>query len=92
MGLNGQALMANAYKYTVFIKNSIAFPYFGKDYIRSNLVHETCKVDNGTRTCKNVPCLYKRGDGGNNVNDLNNGCQIFKLGEMVEMAGGNFSE
>ena len=92
MGLNGQALMANAAGYTVFIKNSIAFPYFGKQYIRNNLVNKTCKSRNGIVTCKNKPCLYERGEGGNNIDDLNNGCQIFELGKMVEMAGGNFSQ
>ena len=93
MGLNGQALMANAAEYTVFIKNSVAFPYFDKEYVRNNLVNKSCKeAKNGTLVCKNKPCLYKRGNGGDNVDDLNNGCQIFKLGQMVEMAGGNFSE
>ena len=85
--------MASAAGYTVFIKNSIAFPYFGKEYIRNNLVHKTCKTEkNGTVVCRPKPCLYKRGEGGTNMNDLNNGCQIFQLGKMVEMAGGNFSE
>ena len=85
--------MGNAAGYTVFIKNSVAFPYFGKEYVRNNLVKETCKeVGNGTLVCKNKPCLYKRGEGGNNIDDKNNGCQIFELGKMVEMAGGNFSQ
>ena len=92
MGLNGQALMAHAAGYTVFIKNSIAFHYFGKQYIRNTLVNKTCKSRNGIVTCKNKPCLYERGEGGNNIDDLNNGCQIFELGKMVEMAGGNFSQ
>ena len=78
--LNGQALMANASIYTVFIKNSVAFPYFGTGYVRSNLIHSP------------KPCIYKRGEGGDNIDDLNNGCQIFELGKMVEMAGGNFTE
>ena len=85
--------MGNAAGYTVFIKNSVAFPYFGKEYVRNNLVKKTCKkLVNGTVVCKSKPCLYERGKGGNNINDLNNGCQIFELGKMVEMAGGNFSE
>ena len=91
-GLNGQALMGNAAGYTVFIKNSVAFPYFGKEYVRNNLVNKSCKMINGVQVCKNKPCLYKRGEGGDNIDDKNNGCQIFELGKMVEMAGGNFSE
>ena len=91
-GLNGQALMGNAAGYTVFIKNSVAFPYFGKEYVRNNLVNKSCKMVDGVEVCKNKPCLYKRGKGGDNSDDKNNGCQIFELGKMVEMAGGNFSE
>ena len=84
--------MANAAGYTVFIKNSVAFPYFGKEYVRNNLVNKTCTEKNGALVCRHKPCLYKRGKGGNNIDDHNNGCQIFQLGKMVEMAGGNFSE
>ena len=65
-GLNGQALMGNAAGYTVFIKNSVAFPYFGKEYVRNNLVNKSCKMVNGVQVCKNKPCLYKRGEGGDN--------------------------
>ena len=39
--------MAMAEDYTVFVKNSIAFPYFGEQYMRNNL------ISNGRR-----PCLY----------------------------------
>ena len=42
-----RALMAKAEDYTVFVKNSIAFPYFGEQYMRNNL------ISNGRR-----PCLY----------------------------------
>ena len=42
-----RALMAMAEDYTVFVKNSIAFPYFGEQYMRNNL------ISNGRR-----PCLY----------------------------------
>ena len=71
-----RALMQKAEDYTVFIKNSVAFPYFGDEFARNNLIGK------GGR-----PCMFKfLPDGGNN------GCQIFRLGDMVTYAGGNFSE
>jgi hypothetical protein len=66
-----RALMVKAEDYTVFVKNSIAFPYFGPQYVRNNLIGN-----------KGRPCLYSKSKPG---------CQIFRLGDMVEMAGGNFS-
>ena len=69
-----RALMTNAKDYTVFVKNSIAFPYFGDQYVRNNLI-----ADGGK------PCLFT-------IANPDPGCQIFRLGEMVELAGGNFSE
>ena len=60
--------------YTVFVKNSIAFPYFGPEFVRNNLIS-----NNGR------PCLFK-------AKDPDQGCQIFKLGDMVQMAGGNYSK
>jgi len=69
------ALMQKAEDYTVFIKNSMAFPYFGEEYARNNL------IGNNKR-----PCMFKV-----NANRENNGCQIFRLGDMVQLAGGNFS-
>jgi len=69
--------MGRAEDYTVFIKNSIAFPYFGPEFVRNNLV-----ANNG------MPCMFKQDP----VTGENNGCQIFKLGEMVAYAGGNFSQ
>ena len=68
-----RALMVRAQDYTVFVKNSIAFPYFGDEYVRNNLIS-----NNGR------PCFYTK-------DNPDEGCQIFKLGEMVDMAGGNFS-
>ena len=73
---NELALMADAKDYTVFIKSSVAFPYFGDKYMRNNLVGNNGK-----------PCLFKQ----DNETGENNGCQIFKLGDIVELAGGNFS-
>jgi len=70
-----QALMQKAEDYTVFIKNSMAFPYFGEEYARNNL------IGNNRR-----PCMFKV-----NAKKENNGCQIFRLGDMVQLAGGNFS-
>ena len=64
----------NSQDYTVFVKNSIAFPYFGPEYVRNNLIS-----NNGR------PCLFK-------AKNPDQGCQIFKLGDMVEMAGGNYSK
>ena len=74
---NVRALMQKAEEYTVFIKNSVAFPYFGDDFSRNNLIG-----NNGR------PCIY----GSNEDHTINNGCQIFKLGDMVTYAGGNFSQ
>jgi hypothetical protein len=68
---NARTLMDNVAKYSVFIKNSIAFPLFGPEYRRNNIIP-------GPK-----PSIYhptKRPHG-----------QIFWLGEMVELAGGNFS-
>ncbi len=104
------------------LQNSIAFPYFGDEYVRNNL------IGNGGR-----PCLfrYERERGreaerereaqrereaererererevGTIVTQIpphlfllfsfrrehpEEGCQIFRLGDMVQMAGGNFS-
>ncbi len=40
-----RALMARAEEYTVFVKNSIAFPYFGAEYVRNNLVSSSeCSI------------------------------------------------
>lgn len=73
---NTRALMEKAEDYTVFIKNSVAFPYFGHQFARNNLIGK-----NGT------PCMFKKlADGSNN------GCQIFRLGDMVALAHGNFSQ
>ncbi|XP_059086037.1 P2X purinoceptor 4-like isoform X1 [Tigriopus californicus] len=68
-----RALMADAADYTVFVKNSVAFPYFGPQFVRNNLIS-----NNGR------PCLFKK-------DRPDPGCQIFRLGDMVELAGGNFS-
>ena len=59
-------------KYTVFIKNSIAFPHFGKQYRRNNVIP-------GPK-----PTIYdeKRRPLG----------QIFWLGDIVRLAGGNFTQ
>ena len=67
----GRPLMDRVDKYTVFIKNSIAFPFFGPEYRRNNVIP-------GPR-----PTLYDR--------EKNPYGQIFWLGEVVNMAGGNFS-
>ena len=69
--------MEKAENYTVFIKNSVAFPYFGVDFARNNL------IGGGGR-----PCTFEWTEDGSG----NNGCQIFRLGDMVTWAGGNFSQ
>ena len=69
-----KALMQKAEDYTVFIKNSMAFPYFGDEYARNNLIGKN-----------NKPCMFEVTENGNN------GCQIFRLGHIVQLAGGNFS-
>lgn len=71
-----RALMERAEDYTVFIKNSVAFPYFGQEYARNNLIGKNGK-----------PCMYKKLEDGST-----NGCQIFRLGDMVSLANGNFSQ
>ena len=73
LGKTRGALMAKSADYTVFIKNSVAFPYFGDEYTRNNLISN-----------RGRPCLYKK-------DDPDHGCQIFRLGDMVELAGGNFT-
>ena len=70
-----RALMQKSEDYTVFIKNSVAFPYFGHQFARNNLIGK-----NGR------PCMYKA------TMDGNNGCQIFRLGDIITLAGGNFSK
>lgn len=70
-----RALMQKSEDYTVFIKNSVAFPYFGHRFARNNLIGK-----NGR------PCMYKA------TMDGNNGCQIFRLGDIITLAGGNFSK
>ena len=59
-------------KFTVYIKNSIAFPHFGPRYRRNNIL-------GGSR-----PSLYHH-----NHNPLG---QIFNIGEIVELAGGNYTK
>jgi hypothetical protein len=71
------ALMAKAENYTVLIKNSISFPYFGPEYVRNNLI-----ANNGK------PCTFKQDE----LTGQNNGCQIIRLGDIVSLAGGNFSK
>lgn len=68
--------MEDAKDYTVFIKNSVAFPFFGTEFARNNL------IGHGGR-----PCMFKQTKEGGN-----NGCQIFRLGTMVNLAGGNFTQ
>ena len=58
-------------KFTVYIKNSIAFPHFGSKYRRNNII-------SGTR-----PSIYHQ-----TKNPLG---QIFNIGEIVELAGGNYT-
>jgi hypothetical protein len=69
--------MGRAENYTVFIKNSIAFPYFGPEFVRNNLVGNNGK-----------PCPFKQ----DMITGENNGCQIFRLGDIVSLAGGDFSK
>ena len=58
-------------KFTVYIKNSIAFPHFGPEYRRNNII-------GGSR-----PSFYHPTE--NTIG------QIFRIGQIVEMAGGNYS-
>ena len=72
-----RALMEKAEDYTVYIKNSIAFPFFGPEYVRNNLVGNNGK-----------PCRYNLDP----ETGKSNGCQIFRLGDIVSWSGGNFSK
>jgi len=65
-------LMDRVDRYTVFVKNSVAFPFFGKQYRRNNVIP-------GPK-----PTLYDREE-----NPLG---QIFWLGDIVSMAGGNLTQ
>ena len=67
-----QPLMDRVDKYTVFIKNSIAFPLFGKQYRRNNVIPGP------------GPVFFHAQN-----NTLG---QIFWLGDIVELAEGNFTE
>ena len=69
--------MDRAENYTVFIKNSIAFPYFGPEFVRNNLNANNEKQ-----------CDFKK----EKITDNSIGCQIFRLGDIVSLAGGNFSK
>ena len=66
-----ESVLKDIEKFTVYIKNSIAFPYFGPQFRRNNIMA-------GTR-----PSLY-------NYKDNPMG-QIFNIGEIVELAGGNYT-
>ena len=68
--------MESAENYTVMIKNSIAFPNFGTYYIRNNIMN------------KNNNCNFNV----NSTTGQNNKCHIFRLGDIVSLAGGNFSK
>ena len=57
-------------KFTVYIKNSIAFPHFGPQFRRNNII-------GGSR-----PSFYHPLE-----NPLG---QIFNIGEIVKMAGGDY--
>ena len=70
------SLIEGAENFTVFIKNSIAIPYFGEKFIRDNMIGS-----NGTA------CVFQE----DAETGENNGCQIFHLGEMISKAKGNFS-
>ena len=58
-------------KFTVYIKNSIAFPHFGPEYRRNNIIEDLS------------PSFFHATE-----NPLG---QIFNIGEIVRMAGGNYS-
>ena len=67
-----ESVLKDIEKFTVYIKNSIAFPYFGPNFRRNNILE-------GTR-----PSLYNHKD-----NPMG---QIFNIGEIVELAGGNCTQ
>jgi hypothetical protein len=71
-----RALIDGTENFTVFVKNSITFPFSGENYYRNNLVG-----NNGT------PCDYEE----NLLTGENNGCQIFRLEDIISKAKGNFS-
>ena len=62
-------VLRNTEEFTVYIKNSIAFPHFGPEYRRNNIL--------GSR-----PSFYHQ-----TTNKLG---QIFKIGEIVQLAGGDY--
>jgi len=65
-------VLNNTEKFTVYIKNSVAFPYFGMEYRKNNI------EGNNSR-----PSFYHP-----EKNPLG---QIFNIGEIVALAGGNYS-
>ena len=69
--LSEKPLLKETEKFTVYIKNSIAFPHFGPKYRRNNIMGGS------------VPSIYNF-----KTNPLG---QIFIIGEIVELAGGNYT-
>ncbi|XP_023325354.1 P2X purinoceptor 4 isoform X2 [Eurytemora carolleeae] len=65
------AVLKEAEDFTVYIKNSIAFPRFGEHFKRNNLV------------LGEEPTIFH--------SELNPYGQIFRIGDLVELAGGNFT-
>lgn len=67
-------VLSNTEKFTVYIKNSVAFPYFGQQYRKNNI---------GAGGNSTKPSFYHP-----EKNPLG---QIFNIGEIVSLAGGNYT-
>lgn len=74
---NNRVLINGAENYTVLIKNSIDFPFFGSKYRRNNIV----KTSNSSYL---QSCYY------NEITDPF--CPVFRIGDMIREAGENFTE
>jgi len=72
-----RALLEGSREFTVLVKNAIQFPAFGKQYTRRNILEITNKTYLQS-------CNYN--------SETDPFCPIFKLGDIVEGAGENYSE
>jgi hypothetical protein len=72
-----KALLEGVKDFTIMLKNSVEFPDCGKDLHQRNILENMTKSYLST-------CIY------NKENDTL--CPIFKLGDIIEWSGSNFSE
>lgn len=72
-----RGLLEGSKNFTVLIKNAIQFPKFGKQYNRRNI------LENSNKTYLQK-CIYNP--------ETDPFCPVFRLGDVVEDAGENYTE